>query len=151
MDETDGQARIYELSYLLVPFLEDTGIQAELIKIKDKLASLSALTISEEAPKMIPLAYQMTTVIDNKNQRFTSGHFGWVKFEMDPASIPDLEAILKRNEAVIRYLIIKTVRENTLAAGRPMRRPDGFKKKPEGSEAPVNKEEMDKKIEALVV
>ena len=57
---------------------------------------------------------------------------------------------------LIRFLIVKTVRENTIAAKRFIHRDSKRKAlytKKEGeneSSMPINKEEIDKEIEALV-
>ncbi len=73
---------------------------------------------------------------------------------MDPDKLKTLKEKLELDVNIIRFLIIKTVRENTIATKRFASR-DAMRrrtvKKDEG-EAPVemNKEEVDKEIEALI-
>ena len=60
----------------------------------------------------------MTRVVNNINVRFNIGYFGWIKFELDADKVKELEKGLKLDEEVIRYLVVKTVRENTVFTKR---------------------------------
>jgi ribosomal protein S6 len=148
------EGRIYELGYLLVPTIEEKDTALEVGNIKGLIDNTGAVTISEEFPKLIDLAYEMSRVIENKNNYFTTGYFGWVKFEVDPAKIAEIDAVLKRNEKVIRYMLIKTVRESTMSPKKGFTRTGDTKRRAprkEGEEAlPINNEEIDKQIDALV-
>jgi ribosomal protein S6 len=105
-------------------------------------------------PKMMELAYEMSRTIDNKKTWFTTAYFGWVKFDLEPAALAAVEEVLKRDEEVIRYMVLKTVRENTIAQKRSMSRPararDAAPTEEGEAAAPANPEEIDKQIEALV-
>jgi ribosomal protein S6 len=154
MAEThEKDARVYELAYLFVPLLTEETVAASFGNLKALLEKHGAQFISEEMPKMMDLAYQMSRIIENKKTWFDNGYFGWVKFEIDPSAIAEIEEVLKRDEQYIRYMVVKTVRENTMAAKKPLRE---YRKrsseKTEAGEAPVemNKEEVDKQIDALV-
>ena len=67
---------------------------------------------------MRELAYEMVRVVNNINVRFNEGYFGWIKFEMDAAKVKELEKGLKLDDEVVRYLVVKTVRENTVFTKR---------------------------------
>jgi ribosomal protein S6 len=146
----EKENRIYEASFLLVPFLSEEDLANQVTAIKSNLESLGAISISEDYPKLINLAYTMDRVISNKRQKFNSAFFGWVKFEANPDALKQIKEWFERNENVIRFLTVKTVRENTMSSikfARKTRKPGATK-----TEAPVeiNKEEIDKQIEALV-
>lgn len=150
----EKDARVYELAYLFVPLLTEETVAASYGNLKALLEKHGATFITEEMPKMIELAYEMSRTIENKKTWFDNGYFGWVKFEIDPSEIALVEEVLKRDEQIIRYMVLKTVRENTLSSKKPMRE---YRKrsaeKTEGVEeaqAPMSKEEVDKQIDALV-
>ena len=113
--ETGTDSRIYEVGYHLLPTVSAEDAPGEAAKIKEAIASFGGSVISEDEPKMMPLAYPIEKVIENKHARFESAHFGWVKFEAGSNTPSELKKFLEKNEMILRFLIIKTVRENTLA------------------------------------
>lgn len=152
----DKNAQVYEIGYLLVPTIEEEKVGETYGNMKEMITTLGGELISDEMPKSIQLAYQMVKVVSNIRHKFNAAYFGWVKFEMEKDKINVLKAKLDLDPSVIRFLITKTVRENTMATKRYMprdmarRKPYTAKKEGE-SEVPVeiNKEEIDKEIDAL--
>ncbi len=147
--------RVYELGYLMVPQVEEKDLPMEVGDLKGVIDAKGATTISEEFPKLINLAYEMTKVLNNKNVHFSNGYFGWIKFEASPDQVILLGEELKKYQKIIRFLLVKTVKENTLAGKRPFGGRSDMRRKPqvkkEGEEAqPINKEEIDREIDALV-
>jgi hypothetical protein len=74
---------------------------------------------------------------------------------MEPAAVLELKSKLDMDNNFIRFLIIKTVKENTIAAKRFVRDDMGHRKpltskKEAGVVTEINKEEIDKEIEAMV-
>ena len=149
--------RVYEVGYLLVPTISPEEIAGEYGNIKELVSSFGGQIISDEMPKMIPLAYSMLKVVANVRSKFDTAYFGWVKFEMEPSLVLELKKKLDIDPKVIRFLIIKTVKENTIAAKRFIHRDAPRRKFPtqEGAEVTgpveeINKEEIDKEIDAMV-
>lgn len=108
------EPRIYEIGYLLSPAIRDEDLTVRETELKESLTKLGATIISEGAPEFIDLAYEMSRVIDNKRVRFNQGYFGWFKIEIDPSKMVEAKEILDKNTLLIRYLLISTVRENTV-------------------------------------
>ncbi|MBP6884098.1 MAG: 30S ribosomal protein S6 [Candidatus Pacebacteria bacterium] len=154
--KNSSDSRVYEVGYLLVPTIEEGEVPAVYSAIKDVVVGLGGEMISDEMPRMIPLAYTMLHVVSNVRSKFDNAYFGWVKFEMNPDKITELKSKLDLDPKVIRFLITKTVKENTIAAKRfvykdSARRKTPMQKKDENEVvAPINKEEVDKEIEAMV-
>ncbi len=146
--------RVYELSYLLVPTIAQEEVSSVYTALKDQITAMGGEFISDDMPKMIPLAYEMVKVISNINNKFSSAYFGWVKFIIEPEKVLELKKKLDLDANVVRFLILKTVKENTLASRRYVGRDSAYRKpqkKTEGEEAaPINKEEIDKEIDAMV-
>jgi ribosomal protein S6 len=153
----NSDSRVYELGYLLVPTIPSEEVPARYGDLKHLISSLGGEIISDEMPKMIPLAYTMRKVISNVHTKFHSAYFGWIKFATDGEKVVELKNKLDLDQNIIRFLILKTVRENTIAVKRFMRADMPYRKTPSpkravdaGPVAPINKEEIDKEIDALV-
>src|SRR3989344_9079230 len=104
------EPRIYELGYHLVPTLAAEQIPEASGAVRGMIERISKDIIAEELPVFIDLAYQIVKTVDHKNKRFDEAYFGWIKFEASPAGIAELEEGLKKDENVLRYLIVKTIR-----------------------------------------
>lgn len=148
--------RIYEVGYLLLPTIEGSEVPAVYSNLKDLLTSLGGEIISDEMPKSISLAYTMTKVISNKRNKFNTAYFGWVKFYMDTDKILDLKKHLTLDPNFLRFLILKTVKENTIASKRFIHKDVTRRKMPVSKKGenevvvPIDKEEIDKEIDAMV-
>ena len=157
MDEKEAVGtRVYELGYLLVSSIPEEGVPVIYGNLKEMVSSFGGEMISDEMPKMINLAYTMRKVVSNVRSKFDTAYFGWLKFNMDTEKVLELKKKLDLDPNVIRFLILKTVKENTIAAKRFVHR-DNRRKMPavkEGVEVemavPINKEEIDKEIDAMV-
>lgn len=149
-----GEIRIYEVGYLLLPTTPEADVPREVTALKDILDQEKAAIIAEEFPKSRPLAYLMRKHIGGAYQTFTHGYFGWVKFEAAGNAVTKIEAALRRHHALLRFLLLKTVRENTMSGNRPPRQ-DGPRLKRDiptaaAPSAPVSEAELDKSIEKLI-
>lgn len=163
----DGILTIYEVSYLLLPSIALEQITGKVTSIKKMLSSVGAQTISDESPVLIDLSYPMTKVVQTVRHKCTSGYFGWIKFEATKEAITAIKKNFDMDGDILRYLIIKTVRENTLLGGKMKLKfeevkrplgvgPQGASYDGEVTEAPVatkdaTPEEIDKSIDDLVI
>ncbi len=152
-EEKGGKVSVYEVGYIMVPTVAEENLGGEVTTFKDMLGEQGVTFISDEYPKMMELAYEMTRSIANKKQKFSYGYFGWVKFECTTEAARIIKDMLDKNEKLVRYLMIKTVRENTMSSKRPYGKTDGAKRRVQKSEdaGPINEEVIDKEIDALVV
>ena len=153
VEEKDVKTSIYEVGYLMVPSIPEENLGGEVTSFKDFLSSHGAVFISDEYPKLIELAYEMTRSVNNKKQKFSYGYCGWVKFECSTSGAQEIKEALDKNEKIIRYLLVKTVRENTMSVKRVYNRQDSKRKvAPRAEETEkVSEETIDKEIDALVV
>lgn len=150
--------KIYEIGYLIVPTVSAENLPAEVTKVKDVLEARKAVVISEEFPKFRPLAYEMRKSVLGRYQKFTNAYFGWVKFEVGADEITPIKQELERTDSILRFLLIKTVRESTLVppktfSHRAPEEPREAKIPAHDATAPkttVSEAEIDKSIEALI-
>ena len=150
----DSKVSIYEVGYIMVPSIAEENLGGEVTSFKDTLSELGAVFISDEYPKMLELAYEMSRSINNKKQKFSYGYFGWVKFECSTNGAKVIKDYLDKNETLVRYLMIKTVRESTMSTKRAYGKQDGPRRRTTSKteeQVPINEEVIDKEIDALVV
>ena len=117
-NETIVDSRVYEISFIFDNKIDENKALEKADAIKQSIATLGGSFISEEVPYLRELAYEMIRVVNNINVRFNEGYFGWIKFEMDADKVKELEKGIKLDEEVVRYLVVKTVRENTVFTKR---------------------------------
>lgn len=140
MNEKDEAAiRIYEVGYHILPIISEENLPAEVGNIKGMIEGHGAMFISEEFPKLRPLAYALSKSVEGKRQDFDQAYFGWVKFEIDPEKALEIKKALDANKSVLRHIFIETVRESTMSFIRtaPYRKDED---RPEGE--PEVKEEL---------
>lgn len=115
MTAKNSKEKIYEVGYHIISSVSEENIPAEVVKIKACLAKEKAIIISEEAPKLRPLAYSIKKASGGSYKVFDKAYFGFIKFELgEDADIRTIDLSMKNNESVLRYIVIKTVRENTM-------------------------------------
>lgn len=153
-EKESTDSRIYEIGYLIVAGVVEHDVPREVTYLKDMLEKEGAVVISEEFPKFKPLAYPMKKHIAGAYQTFTNAYFGWIKFELQGEKIKRIETALKQNPNLLRFLLVKTVREHTIVGARPPKT-DGPRPKREApttavASAPVSEAELDKSIEKLI-
>jgi ribosomal protein S6 len=165
----EAETQVYEVGFHIVPTVEEGNLGVQVDFIKSLIESNDGTFITEEFPKNIDLAYTIVKNIEGKIKKFDNAYFGWMKFEMKTDSIINVKEGLDLNKEVLRYLIIKTVKESTLVpksvvspkaevakvttSRTPLKtevvkevvKPAEVEKK-----APVSEEELDKTIEELV-
>ncbi len=116
--EMEGTLTVYEVSYLLLPSLATEQVPGKAAALKEALTSLGGEVLADEDPILIDLAYPMTKVVQTVRHKATTGYFGWIKFEMPQHGMEAVKKALDANDEILRYLIIKTVKENTLLEGK---------------------------------
>lgn len=155
VEEKESRLNVYEVGYHMLPTIAEENLGGEVTLFKDMFLENGATFISDEYPKLIELAYEMTRSIENKKQKFSYGYFGWVKFECTANQARVIKEALDKNEKLVRFLMIKTVRENTMSVKRTYNKQDGGKRhstpRVKEESVPINEEVIDKEIDALVV
>lgn len=148
---------VYEIGFHIVPFVGDEGVAHEVSKVKDALDKVGASVISEDFPRFRVLAYPIAKAIKGEKKNCKEAYFGWVKFELATDALEAFKKDIEKIENLLRYLIVKTVKENTLYSakfaremkeGKKERKEDGT---PEAPKEAINVVELDKSIDNLVV
>lgn len=159
----EDRSSVYEIGFLLAGIPEER-VAAETEAIKGIITKNGGSLITEESPKLEKLAYTMRKkLVSGSYQNFDEAYFGWVKFEAASAAVDAVKKAIEAMEAVLRILVITTVRENTylgkrapaIAQATVARRtaPEAEVVAPKAVEAaaqPATIEEMDKSIDEMV-
>jgi ribosomal protein S6 len=99
----------------------------------------------------------MSKEIETRKQKFDQAYFGWVKFEIESSVIPEIKNALNANINILRSLVVKTVRENTMSYTKVSMKKSAEKTPEEEGKTeaevkgPVNEDEIDKSIDELVI
>lgn len=113
-EESDVQVKVYELASHIVSSIPEEEVGKVYESLKDLITTSGGAIIAEEAPKLMDLAYVMVKHIHGKNVRHSTANFSWIKFEIDPAAVPAINEAVSKNDNILRYMTIKTVKESTL-------------------------------------
>lgn len=147
---------IYEVGFHLVPTIAEDGVGAAVEKIRKSIGD-DAEFISEDYPTKTALAYVVERAAQGRREKYSEAWFGWIKFAQSAEKLPAIEAALTASTDVLRFLIIKTVRED-IVAQKPRAvfasdRLEGetIKRVPREAERSreVSEAELDKSIDAL--
>ena len=153
--EGDSQ-RVYEVGYLLLPSIPEEHIPEAVNAIKALIKGAHGVSLSEEDPRLRPLAYEMTKHIGTENVRFNTAYFGSMKFEVVGSDLPTIKTNLEALDSMLRFLIMKIGREQVHIS-----RPASTDVEIVGEEISASEEaafvpevtsqdELDKSIDALV-
>lgn len=131
--------KVYEVGFHLIPKVAEAEMPAEVEKIKAILSAHGASVIAEELPRMTQLSYPMSRAEAGKRDRYNQAWFGWVKFEVEPTQVKEIENEIGRMQMMLRLILISTVRESTRSAkifvsdrpiGDTMRKPEKAQQEP---------------------
>ena len=148
--------QVYEISFLILPTVAEEKLGDEVAVLQKAIEAGEGTVISESFPAMRDLEYTMQKYIDTKKTSFDTSYFGWIKFEAEPSMAADLKKDADEHPHVLRYLIVKTVKESTLLT-KPAEREErkettGDKGKKEvEKKGDINEETIDETIEELVI
>ncbi|MEI6528486.1 MAG: 30S ribosomal protein S6 [bacterium] len=153
--EKEGGVQVYELGYHIVSTVAEENLPKELEVIKAIILKDGGSLITEGEPKLINLAYEMSKTVSDIKKKFNTAYFGWIKFETKSELIPEIKKAVDADNSILRYLLIKTVKENTMTVPRIFEqrgesKPIKKAPKEEVKEAPASIEDIDKSIDEMV-
>jgi len=89
----------YETVFILTPVLSDDQVKEAVKKFRDLITAKGGEVIWEEDWGLKKLAYPI--------QHKKTGFYHLIEFKMDPEAVKDLDLSFRRDEKVIRHLIVK--------------------------------------------
>ncbi|MEK7150398.1 MAG: 30S ribosomal protein S6 [Patescibacteria group bacterium] len=131
-NKEEGLTQVYEIGYHIIPAVAIENLPGEVENLKNFLVKEGAVIISEEIPKMRELSFTMSKAIGGLKRKFDTAYFGWIKFDAANAPISKIKKFFDEYENILRFLLIKTVKGNTLFSASA----------PKAPPAPANKEKL---------
>lgn len=161
LDANAVEPRIYEIGYHIIPTVKEEDIEKTVGEIRSGIEKSAGQVsfVAEGAPSLIKLAYPMSVRSGEKYTEYDRGYFGWIKFEAPASIVSVLNDSLKVNANILRFIIWKTVREDTRAkikapSLREVKRTDTIKSSPrrapaEEVSAPVSEVDLEKALQDI--
>ncbi len=151
----EERKQVYEAGFHIIPTVSEDVVAEKVAEIRSLIESNGGTIISEEFPKSRALAYTLVKASAGTNKRYHSAYFGWFKFEAPSTAAGAVKKGLDNADYILRHLIVKTVRENTMSNLAKIlgqsEEADPAKKAPEAVvPAALSAEEIDKSIEKMV-
>jgi len=114
--QEENRNTVYEIGCLFVPIISDKDVLTEVSKIKSSLEKLDCDFLSGDGPDTKELAYPMKKMIDGEKHLFVKAYFVWLKFTANSDKLIGLKEGLDKNKNILRYILIKTIKEDVLVS-----------------------------------
>ncbi len=155
-EDAGERNRVYEIGFHLIPSLSEEEVSKEVVAIKKAIEDAGGVFIAEGYPKMRTLEYTIEVPITMPKSRFSHAQFGWIKFEAEPEAVSSIKKAVSGSENVIRMIIVKTVRDNTLYGYKLKQKKEAEERREEEAKKnsenfKVSDEEIDKSIDEIIV
>lgn len=160
---TNDEVSVYEVGYLVVSSIPEEKVPGEAEAVKKIITDAGSTVITEEAPHHEHLAYTISKkTVSGGYEKYDHAYFGWIKFELGSDKIEAVKKAIELRPAVLRMLLISTVRENTYLGKRApalntvafapiaVATISGALTDDKKDAAPATIEEMDKSIDNMV-
>lgn len=160
---TNDEVSVYEIGYLIVSSIPEEKVPEEAEAVKKIITDAGSTVITEEVPHQEHLAYTISKkTVSGGYEKYDSAYFGWIKFELGSDKIEAVKKAVELRPAVLRMLLISTVRENTYLGKRapalntvafvpiPAATISGALTDDKKDATPATIEEMDKSIDNMV-
>ncbi len=106
---------VYELGYHILPTVAESDLENKINEIRGLITSMGGEFIMEGEPELLDLAYTMIVPKGGHNEKYDKAYFGWIKFEAPKSALPEFQKELKLNSNILRFILFKTVAEDTRA------------------------------------
>lgn len=117
MKESEFAApQLYELGFLLLPSIVEDAVGEEANTVRLAIEEAGGTVVGEGFPALRALAYPIRKGNREGGTTYGSAYFGFIRFEMLPEKAASLKKALEKNNSLLRFLIMKTVKELLMPA-----------------------------------
>lgn len=111
--EDRGEAKVYELGYLILPSIAEDKLPESVSKIHEVITKNGGNLLDGEEPFRQDLAYSMSKTVGASKYVVNDAYIGWQKFEAEAGQIEAIKAGIEKLDEILRFLLIKAPRETT--------------------------------------
>ena len=149
--EKSSNTTVYELGFLLAPDIPETDLVEEIESIRSIIEKNDGVVISEGKVAKKTLAYNIDKKSEKGKVSYNQAYFGWIAFECN--DIQKIKSKIEKTDTVVRFIIIKTNKNDVEAALKPvsLERKEVKKISEKSHKKELSNEEIDKSIEELIV
>lgn len=147
----ESALRVYEVGYLVLPSVPEEHIPEIVDRAKSFIAKGNGAIISDENPKLRPLAYEMVKHVGTRNEHFKTAYFGWIKFETTPEGVLEVKKAFDAMGEILRFILIKTTREIPVLPQEILEEAEALESIDEAVPTLSPQAEIDKSIDELVI
>lgn len=97
----------YELAFHVLPTVAEGEVTKVFQTLKDIISKHGGEVTIEEEPARFELAYEIIKHLEGRNRKFTSAYFGWVRFNVEPATIETISHDVEGVSELLRHILIK--------------------------------------------
>ncbi|OHB05697.1 MAG: hypothetical protein A3A26_02335 [Candidatus Zambryskibacteria bacterium RIFCSPLOWO2_01_FULL_47_14] len=105
--------QIYELGYLILPSIAEDNLPMVEDALKAAIAKEGGNVFAGEVPFRQLLAYTMSKTVGSSRYVVNEAYVGWVKFEAEPNTVPQIKDSVEKMSEILRHLIVKAPKEAT--------------------------------------
>lgn len=105
--------KLYELGYQIVPTVSQAEVESVVRALVEYVEGNGGSVKGGEFPSMMDLAYPITQKIETAKKTFKNAYFGWFNFEASADAIAKIQAELKKDTNVLRFLLIIKKHDDT--------------------------------------
>lgn len=110
LDESDTEARVYELGFHLDPNLPSEGVKQAYEEIRTVITE-KGIVVAEGEPQKVPLAYTISRNDTGGRRDFDSAHFSWIVYEAPPAAHAEVLKVASADTRIIRFIDVLTTKD----------------------------------------
>lgn len=157
--DTEDLLQIYEVGYHILPTVKEEDVEKVVADARSVIEREGGSFIAEGAPSLTKLAYAIPVKEGERKAEYDRAYFGWIKFEGKRDLIRTLSEVLKKSVNIMRFLVWKTIREDTRAhmkapTLREVKRTDTIKAPrarvaTAGTAAPVSESDLEKALQDI--
>lgn len=103
--------QLYEVGYLLVPSIVEEALGEEANAVRLAIEAAGGSVVGDGFPALRALAYPIRKGNREGGTTYNNAYFGFIRFEMLPQMALTLKLALEKNASLVRFLIMKTVKE----------------------------------------